>query len=569
MKILLFVLIFIFSLVNFVGCGQYLDRATNVLYSKPDFLTAKSFIPNGAASAQEFVFERPALAHDRLNLATWHGYNEVIWNQNEAWQEVGLKATLQESSYLWIFIINDTEQRLGFRISRNPLFKSGFFILNQDKEFKEVEAFELHDLNSTQEIKLNYQNQNLTLSLNNQKIYERNIRLEHQLLSLRSSLAGSLSVDDLYMIKANGEKISEDFSPRLQMSNWLISFVIQLINLALLLLLYKRGQINRTQLTAVMGVMSVILCFWVWLDKEKIAEKYYTISRLNWYGVYLQYPDTILEVARRKSLYVVNSLLGQKQNAFILSFKDYNRDFIIPENTKEIPEFAKAIYRTNGLEINTLVTRRKYINAKGELKFLENFSDLKNADSTGQRFVYMGSSPAYGGGVSDLSKIFVSQLTQKIRECSKQAVTSLNISSPGDKIEYFVETYKEVLQYWKPTLLIINLGSNDRNVELYRNKLIELIELNNKSGIKTALVKESNSIESSSGRLLDKYKILEEVSQKYQVPLLDMDAHINAKEIYDTGLLWVDLAHYDRAGHNIVAQWLFEQLKKQNLVTCQ
>ena len=117
----------ILGLTNIFISHEIIIRSAHVLYQKPEWVSAKSLIPNGLISAQEFFLERQTLAKDKLNLSEWNGPNEVHWNIDKAWNQLKLDVSLADKAYVWIFIAQDENRRYAFRLSRNEKYKSGFY----------------------------------------------------------------------------------------------------------------------------------------------------------------------------------------------------------------------------------------------------------------------------------------------------------------------------------------------------------------------------------------------------------------------------------------------------------
>ncbi|MBY0554669.1 SGNH/GDSL hydrolase family protein [bacterium] len=570
MKFFIYCLLFLLLTVNFFGCGRYLNRSTHVLFSKPDFISAKSFIPNGISFAQEFIFDRTTLANDQLNLTKWGGFNEVIWNTKSNWKEIGLKAHLY-NSYLWLFVIVDETKRVGFRISKNPQFESGFYEMSANKLFLKSEAFTSaldFSAKNVMDIKLIYQNGQLALMIDDKIFFEKPIDLKNKLFSFRSSNVGQVVIDDLYMYNKDGTQLFEDFSPRSQIVNGLLALLFQAMLAGTFVIILKRTEFNLNQICGFALVCTTNLVFWVWLDETKLSQRYYNVTSDAWSGHLSVNADVALEVARKHVLKSIYGIAMQKQNSFILDFKDYTYSFVIPENIKQIPEFAKLLFHLNGLESNLLETRMKFIEQNTKLTLLKDFSELAGRDNQFQKIVFMGSSQTYGGGAASMETIFSSQVVNELIKCSKRPVASVNISSPGDRIEYFLRTYKKLVQFWKPTLLVVSLGANEHDPDVFEESLKQIISWNAEIGAKTVLIKESNTLEIGKNNFASQYEVLERLGRKYSLPVLNLDAFINSTEIYDKGILWMDQAHFDRAGHDLTAVWLLAELKKYKVAGC-
>ena len=93
---------------------QILVDSSLGLYRFHEWHAVKSFYQNGLMTAREFTRERQTLAGHQLNLSEWNGLNEVIWDNQIAWNELSLKMQLQDKAYLWIFISQNETQRPRF-----------------------------------------------------------------------------------------------------------------------------------------------------------------------------------------------------------------------------------------------------------------------------------------------------------------------------------------------------------------------------------------------------------------------------------------------------------------------
>ena len=67
----------ILFLLNSFFTYEIFSHSAHVLYQLPEWVSAKSVIPNGLISAKNFFLERQTLAGDELNLASLNGPNEV------------------------------------------------------------------------------------------------------------------------------------------------------------------------------------------------------------------------------------------------------------------------------------------------------------------------------------------------------------------------------------------------------------------------------------------------------------------------------------------------------------
>lgn len=546
-----------FALIICLLCFSLINHSAHVLYQLPEWVSAKSLIPNGLISAQEFFLERQTLARDRLNLASWNGPNEVHWNVPRGWDRLELDVSLAANSYLWIFFRQTENRRLAFRLSRNEKYKSGFFELNSEKEFVLRDIFEFSVANDEfQKVTVLSDETGTKLQVGNNVLFKKTVDPAiPQLLSFRSSL-NQVVLDNL-KLTGPGYALSEDFSPRLNLRHLALAVGITLT--ILLFAFLKRPLFQGTSLLMLAAVIGLIVES---ADRYVWAPSYY-YKGFAGYGV-----ATItdlrfeLETVRRKLFLILFSAVGDSRSAFVLSEKNYMSRFFIPENTEQLSETAKRIYFPNGLEENTSAIRRQYTDETGNVEFLDQLLDLAEK-STGpeMKIGFLGSSQTFGGGAQSMNRAFPAQVVAALNSCSKKRVVGYNLSAPGESSAQLLQSYGELLKFWRPELLVVNLSHNDRDLEEFRRNLTLLLELNAREKIRTVLVKEPNSPELEVSHLTDKHQILQQLADKFSVPLLDLQEHLTSESTFDSGLLWWDIVHFDQGGHNATAKWLTARLK--------
>lgn len=551
-----------FALVIGFLCYTVINHSAHVLYQLPEWVSAKSLIPNGLISAQEFFLERQTLAHDRLNLASWNGPNEVHWNVARGWDRLELDVSLAPNAYVWIFFRQTENRRLAFRLSRNEKYKSGFFELNSGKEFVLKEFFELPAAKDEfQKVIVLSGINGTSLQVGADVLFRKNIDPAiPQLLSFRSSL-NQVVLDNL-KLTGSGYALFENFSPRLNLRHLVLAVAITLT--ILLLAFLKRTLFQGTSLLVLVALLGFVA---VGADRYVWAPSYY-YKGFAGYGV-TTITDLRLdfENVRRNLFFILFSAVGDSRSAFVLSEKNYLSRFFIPENTGQLSETAKKIYYPNGLEENTSAIRRQYIAETGKVEFLEHLSDLAEKISA-KKIAFLGSSQTFGGGAQSMNRSFPALVVAALNLCSKAGVTGYNFSAPGENSAQLLQSYRELLKIWQPELLLVNLSHNDKDPAEFRKNIAALLQLNSSLKIRTVLVKEPNSPELEVQHLTEKYQILKELAQQFRVPLVDLPEYLATEGFYDSGLLWWDIVHFDQAGHNAAADWLSATLKLPEFGIC-
>lgn len=552
----------ILGLTNIFISHEIIIRSAHVLYQKPEWVSAKSLIPNGLISAQEFFLERQTLAKDRLNLSEWNGPNEAHWNINKVWDQFKFDVSLADKAYIWIFVAQDEIRRYAFRLSRNEKFKSGFFELNLDKEFAQKNYFDYENKSSNfQNITIKNENNQINLLADDKMVFSKDFQTNTApLISFRSSL-DKVIIDNIKLINKESV-IEEDFSPKTNIRIILFSVIANLILFFIIFRYLKKKDYAQFKFLSVQMLMVLSSLSYLMLDRYIWSANYYYNGFVGYGTVNITDVRMDIDKARRNFFNTIFSLVGDSRSAFVLSEKNYMSKFFIPENTKELSPIAKKIYFSNGLEENTLRIRQKYINTHGRVEYLNEFSDLARYRDPSYKIAFLGTSQTFGGGAMTMDKSFPSQVVTDLNKYSTKPITAFNFSAPGEDSEEMIKKYKEIIKYWKPRLLIVNLAHNDKDLNAFKNNLDDLVNLNKKINVKTIFIKEPNSLELGDYHLREKHQVMQDLAQRHNILILDLQRHLSSDEIYDKGLIWWDIVHFDQAGHNAVAKWLTNQLKK-------
>jgi hypothetical protein len=78
---------------------------------------------------------RNLLAHNRLNLDAWHGFQEVLWNRAGRLTRVSFRYRLADKAYVVVMLDKTAAGFQGVRLSRNPDFPSISFEADGEGRF--------------------------------------------------------------------------------------------------------------------------------------------------------------------------------------------------------------------------------------------------------------------------------------------------------------------------------------------------------------------------------------------------------------------------------------------------
>jgi lysophospholipase L1-like esterase len=181
----------------------------------------------------------------------------------------------------------------------------------------------------------------------------------------------------------------------------------------------------------------------------------------------------------------------------------------------------------------------------------ERFEEAPAADEI--RVLFVGTSQTWGAGARVLGETFVFQAermwNEKLAGRGKAACMKGGIS--GQNSSVLRERYSKEWIEFQPDVVVINLGTNDTNMEAFRANLARFVELNGERGIRTVFALEANSIEHRPTSL-PQHADMRKVAEEKGVEVIDV--HGLLKERYDEGFLWWDFVHPTSFGHRLIAE---------------
>jgi lysophospholipase L1-like esterase len=179
------------------------------------------------------------------------------------------------------------------------------------------------------------------------------------------------------------------------------------------------------------------------------------------------------------------------------------------------------------------------------------------------RVGYLGTSQTNGSGAETFADTFVArvhkQLTVHFED--RYMIETYNFAIPGSHSGLILEHFKH---YWKaiaPNFMVINLSSNDRDLQQFSDNIYSLVYLIQSYGGHPLFLLEANSSEISKGKLSwlrKKHKVLATVAQEFSIPVWDLHGYLN--EVQNQGLIWWDSVHLSSYGQKLTANWLTTEL---------
>lgn len=434
---------------------------------------------------------RNLLAHNRLNLDAWHGFQEVLWNRVGRVERLKLRYRLADKAYLVIMLDKTKDGFQGVRLSRNQAFPSMEF--RADAEGRFVSRKELPPAQA------------------GWQTFTWQGKAGEGVFGLRGS-AAKCEVDD---VELNG--VRYDFRNHQLARPFLFALALMLLTL---FPLRKPGK---------EGLMKTFLFHLVLAFALGVA---FVFDWVYWSPRYHQLNANLFDAEPER-------------------FERWRRDATsVWDDPAAVP--AAKVLQVLGAELGGHPPYRLQVQTGEERQLL---TDEPHAIMhLGKLVLLLGTSQTYGEGAPRLDHSLAAHLARQRPE-----LTFVNAAMRGSESFNLVERYEHHLKALQPDLVVVNLGTNDRDPEKLRTALQKLAELNRESNIPTLFVIEANSTEATNNLPVNT-PVIRDVARSYGLQVLDLNAGL--RERADEGLLWWDFVHPTALGHRLAGEWLAQELPR-------
>ena len=485
-----------------------LSLTRNTLKKNGRWLVSKALVETDLMGAQPYLEGTQALAHNRLNLGAWHGFQEVLFKKKLVPQEVSFRFLPSWNGYL-VFIFNKGPDNFeGIRLSSDPDRESAYFTALGTGEFLEKRPLHLEDLEceTWHHCCISFAENGLTVDLDGeQAAVDCGPLDEPKWLGFRNGWQ-TVYVDDVRIIERGGRpQHDECFDNRAQFWPAFRFALVRAVPISVLLLFalrlftgtWRRSLVNFTAIgisaVAVALTLSVFVSYF-------LAERYPKVSR---------------------------KLLRQEQQLI-------ERCINTLDQARAGREFATKYTRTGPLDT--------------------------------RRVLFLGTSQTVGDGATVQSEAFVNVIERALNDHLRPAgrCECINGAVDGANAALLLECYQRDWVAYGQELCVINLCCNDSDREatppdVFASLLRRFVEVNQAAGIKTLFVLEAVSTEVREGFRL--HPVMARVARENNVPIVDADAYLDAHR--DDGFLFWDLVHLTSFGHKLLAECLLPPIVEQ------
>jgi len=477
----------------------------HTLHANGRWISTKTTLDRGLLGAFAYLTERQALAGGRLDLAAWHGFNEVIYKDEiDAPCSIEFDFSVGKGAYLVAILNRDASGAgTGLRLSASSRYPSAFLRFSADGAFVAKRRFTAPKLSdaTTHHALITVAGDELLLAVDGRALGSFAERmLARQRFGFRGGYEHAL-VDNVVVTLADGRRIIERFDAP-PMASRVVPIAAGLGAVAApLLFLLLRGW-RRDDDTALgfafllTDLTLLVLCGLFYA---------FVVIRAGWYP-----------------------RLG------------------------EVDREAEAYFKKGDID-----------------RVLAEIQERCAVDSVPApfRILFVGSSQTWGAGARRDADTFVAVLEDLLRrshqggppvECINGGVSSARAADLAPILEC----------QWlklKPQVVVIDLSSNDRsNGASFVAAVRAMVEASLAAGACPVLVQEPNAYGTVDKGLIERHLDLYHISQDYGVPLIDLHRYLLGVD--DRGFVWWDKVHLTSFGQRLVAEKLRSELERLGLV---
>jgi len=475
----------------------------HTLSARPAWQSTKVGLERDVIGARSYVDTPMALAGDRLNLGAWHGFQEVLFARPVELGELGFRIRVSEDAHASVVYDATDKGFSGFRLSRNARYPSIHFRADREGRFERRDAIEGLELaDGWHAIRLVAGGERVALEVDGRRVAS---APRAQSVPGRLGFRGSLRdvyVDDVEIRPRGGEEgaYADSFSRARVPARQLLAIfaVLVLVVVGGTRLLAGRRPPGQRERFACFSALSLSLVALLVGALFLVVEELYLSERHGYSALHFRVQKKVLRPAQPSSSWrVVLPALRERYGG-----------------------------RPSGQ------TRRVFL---------------------------IGTSQSWGSGASEADRDIAARLESLLAQrhgAGRYEVVNASVS--GKTAAYLYEQFEGEWIDWEPSLVLINLGNNDGDSELLREKLRAFVALGRRRGAETVLVLEANHPESANGMLLRNHQVIREVGAELGVEVIDL--HGPLQDHYDEGFLWWDFVHLTDYGQRLAAELLAEGL---------
>ena len=479
----------------------------NTLYNNGRWTSTKTTLAGGIIGAQSFVFDRQALARDRLNLSAWFGYQEVVSVAEHDPASIEFLFSIAGDAQLTVQFGRGTDRYTGLLLSAAEHVPPALVLATNRGEFlrrREVRQFRRVRPGKVHRMRVEFGpegDRGFEVWLNDRKLKTfRQPVARPMRIGFRGS-ARMAFVDEVRVVERGGEVFSESFA---RPAGWRLVYLAALLGTPLasaLLFLVLRARVGG-------GDKQLLFFFLMFSLLLLAAAALYTT--LVWRQAEY-YPNRSLQLERREAAYA-------------------------EAGSERMVERIESGY-------------------------------ARRPDAGVSRILFVGSSQTRGSGAQADADTLDRQAARLLNErgaagryeCLNVAVRAYDLARMRADLE---QRWLE----WQPALVVLNAGYNDRRTrtEDWSRELRGLISAVRAAGAELVIVPEASAPALPSPNLRRIHDATRRIARRAGVPLIEMHAYLQTR--VNDGHLWWDWVHLTSFGQRAFAEHLVAELIRRELL---
>lgn len=461
---------------------------------------------------------RNLLARNRLNLAVWHGYQEVLFSRVVALERASFRYRMGPKGYVVAEWRKTPQGFTGVRLSRNPDYPSLVFRADREGRFLEQRPLTVPQDRYWHRCQLRPG----AVEVDGASMEAPELEAGPGLFGLRGSLLSG-EVDDLELWEGGRPILVERFrNDANYVRMGLVGLGVVLGGTVGVLALARRERLL-WGLLANLAAGLVLLAFF--------AVDYFFYSSL--YAYYEKSESLRVQVAEK--------LWGRLDPIPAPDLQTVPTFLEVPQGPR--PSYTCVqVHQADGL--STVVNDNPQ----------ELAAYRRDHPKTAPTVLLLGTSQTWGEGAALLEDSLSYRAAATL-----PGVELINAGRQGSNSPELAQRYEAYLKDLQADLLVVNLGHNDG-----KEMLAESLERMAGWGVPLLFVLEANSPENPPGArpfLEDKHRVMREVAARHGLPLVDLHAWMKGQA--GTGLLWWDFVHPTSYGHRLAGEFLGQAIKRR------
>lgn len=492
-----------------------------------------------------FLTQRQPLANGQLNLGAWHGFNEVYFKSILDLRRLQFEAKIMPDAYLWILLGQPIRDRVAIRLSRNPFYPSGIYRLEPSGRYTLLSQMPSQYSGNSMSVEVLPKSEGFldwSLNVNGESIAHFSLDGTNSFVGFRSGQF-SANLTKVEILTPNA-RFQDSFAPQL---SWVA--MVKIFGILILggFLLSRFGIGNFSLVTGYVGILALVVAGALWgFDWFYYSERYY-YSGFTPEGWQKSAVTDQIEKWRTKGMRELAKLLDPSivDIGLIWGHGDFG-----------------AIFSQIDME-STLVkiTDYQFVHPNGDVDSLNRIDHSLVRDNR-PKFLFIGTSQFWGAGAVSSRHTWMSKFVQRYNQRLGTNDSALNLSKCGVNTEEILPEVDEALKVFTPSVVIFNLGSNDRGLPeaQLRARLASTMTVLKSKGAAVFLSLEPESFEWGGAAPENVFSILSELGGQFAAPVINSYAYFQNPDVRDSGFLFWDMIHFDNWGHEVFANYLVDQV---------